>query len=161
MELSSNSYLALIYLLLSSYDHYYATIMHVNKISCIDLLILIFLALLINKEPMKNKAKSTNKGSLSIASLNPNAHALKLLNPKREPLTPSALKSFASYEHLTDKEAEEKCDSIQSFARLLLAHLRAVKNTNIIDNQHVISLDSGLGGKIVPITQGNKKGKAA
>lgn len=110
---------------------------------------------------MKNKARPAKKGPLSVASLNPDEPALKLLNPKREPLTTAALKSFYGYEHLTDKEAEEKCASIQTFARLLLTHLSAVENTTVIDNQHVISLSSSSESNIVPITQENKKEKAA
>ena len=110
---------------------------------------------------MKNPAKSLTKSPLSVASRNEQAKVLPLLNPKREALSPVLLKSFSGYQHLTDTEAEEKCTSIRSFARLLLEYLANVENTISIDNQHVVSLEGNQDSKIVPFNQVNKKRKAA
>lgn len=113
---------------------------------------------------MKNKAKATKESKespLSVASKNLNAPGIKLLNPKREPLTPALLKTFSAYKDVSEKEAEEKCASIRTFARLLLEYLAHVENTTFIDNQQVISLDSNSDNKIVPIHKTNKKPKAA
>ena len=67
---------------------------------------------------MKNTVKTLTKSPLSVASWNEQAKVLAILNPKREALSPAILKSFSGYQHLTDAEAEEKCTSIRSFARL-------------------------------------------
>ena len=110
---------------------------------------------------MKNPAKSLTKSPLSVASRNEQANVLPLLNFKREALSPAILKSFPSYQHLTETEAEEKCASIRTFARLLLEYLAGVQNTISIDNQQIVSLYGNQDGKIVPINQVNKKRKAA
>jgi hypothetical protein len=110
---------------------------------------------------MKNTAKSVTKSPLSVASRNEQANVLPLLNLKREALSPAILKSFPSYKHLTETEAEEKCASIRTFARLLLEYFASVENTVPIDNQQVVSLEGNQDSKIVPINQVNKKRKAA
>lgn len=85
----------------------------------------------------------------------------QFLKPKREPLTPALLKSFPGYEGLSDREAEEKCASIQAFARLLLLYLGNREPTTCIDNQQVISLERQPDEKIVRIHQTNSNNKAA
>lgn len=110
---------------------------------------------------MKNTAKPLTKSPLSVASRNEQANVLPLLNPKREALSLEILKSFPSYQHLTDTEAEEKCASIRTFARLLLEYLASVENTISIDNQQIVSLEGNQESKIVQINQVNKKPKAA
>lgn len=110
---------------------------------------------------MKNTAKSLPKSPLSVASRNEQANVLPFLNPKREELSPVLLKSFSGYQHLTDTEAEEKCTTIRTFARLLLEYLASVENTISIDNQQIVSLEGSQDCKIVPINQVNKKRKAA
>ena len=110
---------------------------------------------------MKNTAKSLPKSPLSVASKNEQANVLPLLNPKREALSPAILKSFPSYQLLTDAEAEEKCTSIRTFARLLLEYLASVENALSYDNQHVVSLDSNLDSKIIAINSKESKPKAA
>jgi hypothetical protein len=110
---------------------------------------------------MKNIAKSLPKSPLSVASRNEQAKVLPLLNPKREALNPAILKSFSGYQHLTDTEAEEKCASIRTFARLLLEYFASVENTISIDNQQIVSLEGNQDSKVVPINQVNKKRKAA
>lgn len=110
---------------------------------------------------MKNPAKSITKSPTSVASLNEQAKVLPFLNPKREPLSPAILKSFPSYQLLTDAEAEEKCTSIRTFARLLLEYLASVKNTISIDNQHVVTLEGNQDSKIIAINSKKSKPKAA
>jgi hypothetical protein len=85
----------------------------------------------------------------------------QLFKLKREPLTPALLKSFPGYKGLSDREAEEKCASIQAFARLLLLCLGNQEPTTCIDNQQVIPLTSQPDEKIVPISQTNSNNKAA
>ncbi len=85
----------------------------------------------------------------------------QLLKPKREPLTPALLKSFPGYEGLSDREAEEKCASIQAFARLLLLYLGNNQPTTCIDNQQVISLERQPDEKIRSINLTNSNTKAA
>jgi hypothetical protein len=110
---------------------------------------------------MKNKEKSLTKSPLSIASRNEKANVLLLLNPKREELNPAILKSFSGYQDLTETEAEEKCASIRTFARLLLEYLAAVENTISIDNQQVVSLEGNQDSKIIAINSKKSKPKAA
>lgn len=110
---------------------------------------------------MKNTAKPLTKSHLSVASRNEQVKVLPLFNPKREELNPAILKSFSGYQHLTETEAEEKCASIRTFARLLLEYLAGVENTIAIDNQQIVSLEGNQDSKIVPLNQVNKKPKAA
>jgi hypothetical protein len=85
----------------------------------------------------------------------------QLLKSKREPLTPTCLKSFPGYEGLSDREAEEKCNSVQAFARLLLLYLGNDQPTTCIDNQQVIYLRGQSEEKIRPINLTNSNNKAA
>lgn len=110
---------------------------------------------------MKNIAKSPTKSPLSVASRNEQAKVFSLLNPKKEALSPAILKSFSGYQHLSDAEAEEKCTSIRTFARLLLEYLASVENTISIDNQQIVSLEGNQDSKVVAINQVSKKPKAA
>jgi hypothetical protein len=109
---------------------------------------------------MKNTAKTTGRNTLSIASKQ-EIPQVKLINPKREPLTPEILKRFPGYEDLSEEQLIEQCESIRTFARLLLAHLASVENSNTIDNQHVISLYGQQDDKVVPLNNENKKPKVA
>jgi hypothetical protein len=120
---------------------------------------LIILALFINSNPMKNAAKTTEKSPLSVASKREVTRP-KLINPKREELTPAILKTFRGYEHLSDGEAEEKCESIKTFARLLLEYFSSVEKSIVIDNQQVIPLESKK-NPVISITKNKTKPKAA
>jgi hypothetical protein len=110
---------------------------------------------------MKNTAKAFTKSPLSVASRNEKVNVLPLLNPKREALSPDILKSYSGYQHLSDTEAEDKCASIRTFARLLLDHLSSVENTTPIDNQQVVSLEGNQESKIIAINSKKLKPKAA
>ena len=110
---------------------------------------------------MKNTVKSLTKSPLSVASWNEQAKVLAILNPKREALSPAILKSFSGYQHLSDAEAEEKCASIQTLARLLLEYLAGAKNTTSIDNQQIVSLEGNQDSKIIAINSKKSKPKAA
>lgn len=110
---------------------------------------------------MKNNPKIRTESALFVASRNKEAKVLKLLNPKRAPLTPDVLKSFPPYQHLSLEEAEAMCASFRTLARLLLEYIAAVENTNTIDNQHVISLGSNQNPKIVALNPKKLKPKAA
>lgn len=89
------------------------------------------------------------------------AKVKQLPKPQRDPLTPALLKSLPGYEGLSDREAEEKCASIQAFARLLLLYLGNQESATCIDNQQVISLERQPDEKIVRIHQTNSNNKAA
>ena len=86
---------------------------------------------------MKNAAKTTETNPLFVASKQ-DAREVKLINPKRETLTPEILKTFPGYKRVSDEEAGEKCASIKTFARILLQDLASLENNSCIDNQHVI-----------------------
>jgi hypothetical protein len=109
---------------------------------------------------MKNAAKTTGENTLSIASKQ-EIPRVKLINPKREPLTPEILKRFPGYEGLGDDQLIEQCESIKTFARLLLAHLASVENDDSIDNQHVISLSGKQDDMIISLNSENNKTKVA
>lgn len=111
---------------------------------------------------MKNHSDFATGSSPVFAPQDASSTKVKqLLKPKREPLTPALLKSFPGYEGLSDRETEEKCASIQAFARLLLLYLGNQEPTTCIDNQQVISLERQPDEKIVPISQTNSNNKAA
>jgi hypothetical protein len=72
---------------------------------------------------MKSKTQrlsSTNDKQSSSSSVN-------LINPKREQLTPEILKTFPGYEDLDEESAKEICDSIKTFATILMAHLTSLE----------------------------------
>lgn len=108
---------------------------------------------------MKNAAKTTEKSPLFVASKQ-DTKLLKQINPKREELTPAILKTFKGYENLTDEQAEDKCESIKTFARLLLEYFSSVEKSMIIDNQQVIPLDSRE-NPVISINKNKTKPKAA
>jgi hypothetical protein len=68
----------------------------------------------------------------------------KLLNPEFEPLTIEKLKTFKGYENTSDEQAVEILESIGQFALVLYGAVKniPVNNTDTIDNQLVVYLDS-------------------
>lgn len=105
------------------------------------MLMLIILALFINKNPMKNQNKAVRKRE-NQAKLLPKSiqsyEDITLINPKKEPHTPSILRSFEGFQAISEEEAENICRTSLLFAQVLL-ELIAQKNTNTIDNQHVVN----------------------
>ena len=107
-----------------------------------------------NTHPPKTESKPSKEHNTS-------AKIIKLLNPKREELTTAILKTFPAYQHLTDSEAEEKCQGIRVFASLLLQYISSVEKNTFIDNQHLLSLNHQETENIVPLTKQPKKRRAA
>jgi diadenosine tetraphosphate (Ap4A) HIT family hydrolase len=52
-----------------------------------------------------------------------NEYTLKLINPKREPLTVVILRTFAGCEHYTDAEAQNVVESIEVLCKVAF-HVR-------------------------------------
>ena len=91
---------------------------------------------------MKKQPKSDvqNARPLSlIPKTKPSYEDIKLINPKKVPLTPEVLRTFEGFEYTSDEEAENICPTSFDFAYILLDFL-ARKNRTPIDNQQVISL---------------------
>lgn len=89
---------------------------------------------------MKNQSKAAQKGEnpLSVVrKTRPTYEDIPLVNPKKEPLTPAVLRTFEGFAGISDEEAENICRTSLLFAQVLLEAV-AVKNTNCIDNQHVV-----------------------
>ncbi|RYE36677.1 MAG: hypothetical protein EOP48_29410, partial [Sphingobacteriales bacterium] len=74
-----------------------------------------------------------------IPKTRPSYEDIKLLNPKKVPLTPEVLRTFEGFEHTSDEEARNICRTSFEFAYILLDFL-ARKNNTPIDNQQVVSL---------------------
>ena len=84
----------------------------------------------------------------------------KLLNPEFAPLTIEKLRTFKGYENTSEQQAVEILESIGQFALILYGAVinTAVNNTNSIDNQLVVYLDSDSGtqSSVVPIHKKSK-----
>lgn len=89
---------------------------------------------------MKNQSKAAQEGEnpLSVVrKTRPTYEDIPHVNPKKEPLTPAVLRTFEGFAVISDEEAENICRTSLLFAQVLLEAI-AVKNTNCIDNQHVV-----------------------
>ena len=102
--------------------------------------------------------------SISIDSPTCTINKLKLLNPQFEPLTLEKLKTFKGNENISDEQAIEMLEAIGQFAFVLYGAIKNItcNNTNTIDNQLVVYLDSDCKTQspIIPIHR-NLKNKAA
>ena len=88
----------------------------------------------------------------------------KLLNPEFAPLTIEKLRTFKGYENTSEQQAVEILESIGQFTLILYGAVinMAVSNTNTIDNQLVVYLDSDseTQSPVVPIHK-KRKNKVA
>ena len=102
--------------------------------------------------------------SISIDSNACTINKLKLLNPQFEPLTLEKLKTFKGNENICNEEAIEILESIEQFAFVLYGAIKNIpcSNTNSIDNQLVVYLDSDYRTQspVIPIHK-NLKNKVA
>ena len=104
-----------------------------------------------------------------ISSISIDSHACiinkpKLLNPQFEPLTLEKLKTFKGSENISTEQAIEILESIEQFALVLYGVIINIPcgNTNTIDNQLVVYLDSDCRTQspVIPIHK-NLKNKVA
>lgn len=104
-----------------------------------------------------------------ISSISIDSHACtinkpKLLNPQFEPLTLEKLKTFKGNENISNEQAIEILESIEQFAFVLYGAIKNIScsNTNTIDNQLVVYLDSDCRTQspVIPIYK-NLKNKVA
>ena len=104
-----------------------------------------------------------------ISSISIDSHACtinkpKLLNPQFEPLTLEKLKTFKGNENISNEQAIEILESIEQFALVLYEVIINIPcgNTNTIDNQLVVYLDSDCRTQspVIPILK-NLKNKVA
>lgn len=89
---------------------------------------------------MKTQSKAVQKSEnplTLVTKTRPSYEDISLVNPKKEALTPAVLKSFEGFVGLSDEEAENICRTSLLFAQVLLEFI-AIKNTNCIDNQHIV-----------------------
>ena len=102
--------------------------------------------------------------SISIDSPTCTIHKPKLLNPEFEPLTLEKLKTFEGNENISYEQAIEILESIEQFALVLYGVIINIPcgNTNTIDNQLVVYLDSDYRTQspVIPIHK-NLKNKVA
>lgn len=89
---------------------------------------------------MKSQNKAVRKGENPL-TLVPKRRLsyedISIVNPKKEALTPAILRTFDGFAGISDEEAENICRISLLFAQVLLEAI-AMKNTNGIDNQHVV-----------------------
>ena len=102
--------------------------------------------------------------SISIDSHACTINKPKLLNPQFEPLTLEKLKSFKGNENISNENAIEVLKSVEQFAQVLYGAIKNTSfgNTNSIDNQLVVYLDSHCRTQspVIPIHK-NLKNKVA
>ena len=102
--------------------------------------------------------------SISIDSHACTINKPKLLNPQFEPLTLEKLKTFKGNENISNENAIEILESIEQFAQVLYGVIKNIpcNNTNTIDNQLVVYLDSDCRTQspVIPILK-NLKNKVA
>ena len=102
--------------------------------------------------------------SISIDSPTCTINKPKLLNPQFEPLTLEKLKTFKGNENISNENAIEILESIEQFAQVLYGAIKNIPctNTNAIDNQLVVYLDSDYKTQspVIPIHK-NLKNKVA
>ena len=85
----------------------------------------------------KNQMKTTQ--TVALKKLFPKAENIFGINPQKEPLTNSILKSFDGCENYTDEEATSLVESIRKIAKILF-DLIEINNSICIGNQQTISL---------------------
>jgi hypothetical protein len=71
--------------------------------------------------------KSKTQRSSSTNDKQSSSPSIKLLNPKRQELTPEILKTFPGYENLDEESAKEQCESIKTFARILMDYFLSLE----------------------------------
>lgn len=98
-----------------------------------------------------------------VPKTRPSYEAIPLVNPKKEALTPTVLRSFEGFESVSDEEAESICRTSLFLAQILLEYI-ANKNNTSIDNQQVV-YSTGDNGALVIEMDNNiskpRKNKAA
>jgi len=89
-------------------------------------------------KPQKKSLACENDLQIT-AAVRPCYEDIELINPKKAPLTPTILRTFAGFESIPDEEAENVCKTSAAFASLLLQFV-ARKNAVAIENQEVVYL---------------------
>ena len=113
---------------------------------------------------MKNQSKAVRKSENPLTLMSktrPSYEDITLVNPKKEALTPAVLKTFQGFASISDEEAENICRTTLLFAQVLLEAI-TVKNTIIIDNQHVVHSNGENEAPVIDINKSKPtKNKAA
>ena len=108
---------------------------------------------------MENQNNAVRKGKnplTLVPKTRPSYEDIALVNPKKEPLTPAILKTFEGFAGISDEEAENICRTSLLFAQVLLEFI-AIKNTDTIDNQHVVYSNSKSETPVIEINSSNSK----
>jgi hypothetical protein len=108
---------------------------------------------------MKNQSKAARKGEnplTLVPKTRPSYEDITLVNPKKEALTPAVLRTFEGFAGISDAEAENICRTSLLFAQVLLEAI-AVKNTNNIDNQHIVYSNGENEAPVIDIISSKSK----
>lgn len=108
---------------------------------------------------MKDQNKTLPKGEnplTVVPKIRPPYKDIALVNPKKKALTPAILRSFEGFGNISEEEAENICRTSLLFAQVLLEAV-AVKNTNLIDNQHIVYLNSESEVPVIGINSSKSK----
>ena len=108
---------------------------------------------------MKNQNKAVRKGEnplTRVPKTRPCYEDITLVNPKKEVLTPAILKTIEGFADISDEEVENIRRTSLLFAQVLLEFI-AVKNTNCIDNQHVVYSTSENEAPVIDINSSKSK----
>jgi hypothetical protein len=87
------------------------------------------------------KIKSSPMKVVHKKNDNPVEALLRQINPNKIVLTPDVLRRFPNCENYTDEQAKQIIETLEQFSAIVYA-LYADEKLNIIDNQHIISLNS-------------------
>ena len=108
---------------------------------------------------MKNQSKTVRKGEnllTLVPKSRPSYEDITLVNPKKEALTPAVLRTFEGFDAISDEEADNICRTSLLFAQVLL-DIIAIKNTNCIDNQHVVYSNGENEAPVIEINSSKSK----
>ena len=108
---------------------------------------------------MKNQSKAVRKGEnplTLVPKTSPSHEEISLINPRKEALTPTVLRTFENFAGISDEEADNICRTSLLFAQVLL-HIIAIKNTNCIDNQHVVYSNGENEAPVIEINSSKSK----
>src|SRR5687768_9360488 len=108
---------------------------------------------------MKNQSKAVRKGEnplTLVTKKRPSYEKISLLNPKKDALTPAVLRTFEGFAGISDEEAENICRTSLLFAQVLLEAI-AMRNTNCIDNQHVVYSNGESKAPVIDINSSKSK----
>lgn len=104
---------------------------------------------------MKKQSISFKKKENHLAVIQkprPSHEDIQLINPNKEALKPSILRTFEGFTDIAEEEAQSICVTSLCFAQILLETISR-QNVISIDNQHVVCLDKENGTPIIEMNR--------